>query len=96
MPWGEGYHARAPQALCPTTSTTYTPDLRSVDEAIRRRLHLVPFSVTIPPEERDLQFAEKLRAEWPGILACVGTYRAMSRARCRKSFVSRSTISSQN
>ena len=47
----------------------HKPGLRSVDEAIRRRLHLVPFAVTIPPEERDLQLAEKLRAEWPGILA---------------------------
>lgn len=27
---------------------------RSVDEAIRRRLHLIPFTVTIPAEERGL------------------------------------------
>ena len=47
----------------------HKPGLRSVDEAIRRRLHLVPFSVTIPPEERDQELAEKLKAEWPGILA---------------------------
>ena len=31
----------------------HKPGLRSVDEAIRRRFNLVPFTVTIPPEERD-------------------------------------------
>ena len=47
----------------------HKPGLRSVDEAIRRRLHLVPFTVTIPQEERDPSLTEKLRAEFPGILA---------------------------
>jgi putative DNA primase/helicase len=47
----------------------HKPSLRSVDEAIRRRFHLVPFAVTIPPEERDGELTEKLKAEWPGILA---------------------------
>jgi putative DNA primase/helicase len=47
----------------------HLPGLRSVDEAIRRRLHLIPFSVTIPMEERDPQLSEKLKAEWPGILS---------------------------
>ncbi|RBP08521.1 P4 family phage/plasmid primase-like protein [Roseiarcus fermentans] len=47
----------------------HKPGLRSVDEAIRRRFHLIPFAVTIPPEDRDPGLAEKLRAEWPGILA---------------------------
>jgi putative DNA primase/helicase len=46
----------------------HRPGLRGVDEAIRRRFHLVPFSVRIPPEERDLDLQEKLKAEWPGIL----------------------------
>ena len=46
----------------------HKPGLRSVDEAIRRRLHLLPFSVTIAPDERDKELAEKLKAEWPGIL----------------------------
>lgn len=45
------------------------PSLRSVDEAIRRRLHLIPFTVTIPEEERDKELFEKLRTEWGGILA---------------------------
>jgi putative DNA primase/helicase len=47
----------------------HKPGLRSVDEAIRRRLHLVPFTITIPKGERDLSLSEKLRAESPGILA---------------------------
>ncbi|MGC2784746.1 MAG: phage/plasmid primase, P4 family [Roseiarcus sp.] len=47
----------------------HKPSLRSVDEAIRRRFHLIPFAVTIPPEERDADLTEKLRDEWPGILA---------------------------
>jgi putative DNA primase/helicase len=46
----------------------HKPGLRSVDEAMRRRLHLVPFTVTIPKEERDPRLCEKLRDEWPGIL----------------------------
>jgi putative DNA primase/helicase len=46
----------------------HKPVLRSVDEAIRRRFHLAPFSVTIPAEERDPNLRDKLKAEWPGIL----------------------------
>jgi len=49
----------------------HRPGLRSVDEAIRRRFHLIPFAVTIPPEERDGELTEKLKAEWPGILAWI-------------------------
>jgi putative DNA primase/helicase len=44
------------------------PKLKSTDEAIRRRFNLIPFLATIPPEERDLSLAEKLKAEHPGIL----------------------------
>ena len=47
----------------------HKPSLRSVDEAIRRRFHLIPFAVTIPPDERDAELTEKLKAEWPAILA---------------------------
>jgi putative DNA primase/helicase len=47
----------------------HVPNLSHVDEAFRRRLHLVPFTVTIPPDERDDRLVEKLRDEWPGILA---------------------------
>ncbi|MGH9510184.1 MAG: phage/plasmid primase, P4 family, partial [Terriglobales bacterium] len=47
----------------------HKPGLRNVDEAIRRRLHLIPFTVTIPESERDKDLPEKLKAEWPGIMA---------------------------
>ena len=47
----------------------HKPRLRTVDEAIRRRLHLIPFSVTIPKAERDPDLPEKLKSEWPGVLA---------------------------
>lgn len=50
-------------------SGNHKPSLRTVDESMRRRMHLVPFVVRIPVEERDKQLAEKLRREWPGILA---------------------------
>lgn len=46
----------------------HKPGLRTVDEAMRRRFNLVPFSVTIPPQERDAELGEKLRPEWGGIL----------------------------
>ena len=35
---------------------------------MRRRLHLIPFNVTIPVEERDPDLAEKLKVEADGIL----------------------------
>jgi putative DNA primase/helicase len=44
------------------------PHFRSVDEATTARVHLIPFEVTIPPKERDPNFPDKLRPEWPGIL----------------------------
>jgi putative DNA primase/helicase len=48
----------------------HKPALRAVDEAIRRRFNLLPFTVTIKKEDRDQKFAEeKLTAELPGILA---------------------------
>jgi putative DNA primase/helicase len=47
----------------------HRPSLRSVDEAMRRRLHLLPFEVTIPKEDRDPDLTVKLLAERDGILA---------------------------
>ncbi|MCR9151915.1 MAG: phage/plasmid primase, P4 family [Rhodobacteraceae bacterium] len=44
------------------------PSFRGVDEAIRARVVLVPFLVTIPPEKRDKRLDEKLKAEGPAIL----------------------------
>ncbi len=46
----------------------HKPALRNIDEAIRRRMHLIPFGVTIPPQERDPKLGAKLKAEWSGIL----------------------------
>lgn len=47
----------------------HRPALASVGEAMRRRLHLVPFTVTIPAEARDPHLMDKLLAERDGILA---------------------------
>jgi putative DNA primase/helicase len=46
----------------------HKPSFKGVDEAIRRRVKLVPFLQNIPAEERDKELAEKLMAEAPGIL----------------------------
>jgi putative DNA primase/helicase len=46
----------------------HKPTLNNVDEAMRRRLLLVPFTVQIPLAERDIHLTEKLEAEWPAIL----------------------------
>jgi putative DNA primase/helicase len=46
----------------------HKPRLGNVDEAIRRRMLIVPFTVQIPPEERDPRLQEKLKAGWPAIL----------------------------
>jgi putative DNA primase/helicase len=45
----------------------HKPRLRGVDEAMKRRFNLVPFTVTI--RNPDTELPEKLKAEWPGILA---------------------------
>jgi putative DNA primase/helicase len=46
----------------------HKPRLHTVDEAMRRRLLLVPFTVQIPPAERDPDLLHKLEAERPAIL----------------------------
>ena len=47
----------------------HKPSIRNVDEAMRRRLHMVPFTVTIPRAQRDKRLPERLLAECDGILA---------------------------
>lgn len=47
----------------------HLPRLSSFGEAMRRRLHLVPFRVTFPPDTRDLRLRERLRAELGGVLS---------------------------
>ncbi len=46
----------------------HKPSLRNVDEAIKRRLHMVPFDVQVAPADRDPFLSEKLKEEAPGIL----------------------------
>jgi len=46
----------------------HKPRLDNVDEAMRRRLLLVPFTVQIPLAERDPDLPRKLGPEWPAIL----------------------------
>ncbi|MFH1983189.1 MAG: phage/plasmid primase, P4 family [Pseudomonadota bacterium] len=49
--------------------TNHKPVIKETDHAIWRRIKLVPFEVTIPECERDLQLSRKLKSELPGILA---------------------------
>ncbi len=44
----------------------HKPTLRNVDDAMRRRINIVPFEHK--PKEPDLQLEQKLKAEWPAIL----------------------------
>src|SRR5262249_4218667 len=46
----------------------HKPRLHTVDEAMRRRLLLVPFTVQIPLAERDPNLLQKLKPERPAIL----------------------------
>ncbi|MEI6310446.1 MAG: phage/plasmid primase, P4 family, partial [bacterium] len=50
-------------------ATNAKPEIRDLGPAMWERVRLIPFGVTIPQEERDPLLLEKLRAEWPGILA---------------------------
>jgi putative DNA primase/helicase len=45
----------------------HKPVLRNVDDAARRRFNIIPF--VHKPKSPDRQLEEKLKAEWPGILA---------------------------
>jgi len=49
-------------------AANHKPVIRGTDNAIWRRIHLVPFKVQIPREEQDRDMPEKLKAELPGIL----------------------------
>lgn len=50
-------------------AVNHKPIIRGSDEAIWRRIRLIPFQVFFPPERRDLQLYQKLRTELPGILS---------------------------
>jgi P4 family phage/plasmid primase-like protien len=54
-------------------AANHKPSIRGRDHAMWRRIHLVPFTVTITEEEKDRSLAEKLKKELSGILSwCVG------------------------
>jgi putative DNA primase/helicase len=50
-------------------ATNHKPKVGGMDEAIWRRLKLIPFEVSIPPEKQDRHLKEKLERELPGILS---------------------------
>jgi P4 family phage/plasmid primase-like protien len=53
-------------------ATNHKPVIRGTDTGIWRRLKLVPFTVRIGDAEAIKDMPERLRAEWPGVLAwCV-------------------------
>ena len=47
----------------------HKPHMRTADEGLRRRMHLLEYKSDIPEDKRDLKFKDKLRAEYPAILA---------------------------
>jgi putative DNA primase/helicase len=49
--------------------TNYRPDIVGCDEGIWRRIQLVPFLATFLPGQADELLPQKLRGEYPGILA---------------------------
>jgi putative DNA primase/helicase len=50
-------------------ATNHRPEVRGTDHGIWRRLKLIPFGVVIPDHEQDKTLPDKLRGEFPGILA---------------------------
>ena len=50
-------------------ATNHRPNILGTDHAIWRRVRLIPFEVTIPPEEQDHDLTSKLLEELEGILA---------------------------
>jgi putative DNA primase/helicase len=49
-------------------ATNHKPRIRGTDGAIWRRIHLIPFTITIPIDEQDKTLPERLRGEASGIL----------------------------
>ena len=49
-------------------AANHKPTIRGTDYGIWRRVKLVPFTVTIPPERQDKHLPDKLREEFSGIL----------------------------
>ncbi len=49
-------------------AANHKPMIRGTDDGIWRRIRLIPFTVSIPPEEQDQKLFDKLVTELPGIL----------------------------
>lgn len=49
-------------------ASNHKPVIRGQDVAIWERIYLIPFTIYIPPEERDKRLGEKLKKEADGIL----------------------------
>ncbi|MDB4433490.1 phage/plasmid primase, P4 family, partial [bacterium] len=49
-------------------ATNHKPTVQGTDEAVWRRIRLIPFAVTIPTDERDPTLPSQLATELPGIL----------------------------
>lgn len=49
-------------------ATNHKPKIKGADNGIWRRIKMIPFTVTIPPEQRDKNLTKKLTAENSGIL----------------------------
>lgn len=67
-----GLYCKEPERVKPTwvpiMMTNYLPRIDGDDEGIWRRIAAVPFKGYFPMEKRDVNRAEKLRQEYPGIL----------------------------
>jgi putative DNA primase/helicase len=64
--YGEHFEFRPAFKL--VLAANHKPVVRGTDCAIWRRIHLIPFTETIPEDERDPHLLGKLTAELPGIL----------------------------
>ena len=68
--WAEWFDFKPTHAL--HLSTNHKPEIRGTDNAIWRRIRLVPWAVTIPPAEQDKKLPQKLR----GAAGCARVDRA--------------------
>lgn len=78
MTGGEELNARGMYASSATTfrpthklwiGVNHLPIIKGEEEAIWRRIRVIPFDYTVPADQRDPGLPDALRAEWPGILA---------------------------
>lgn len=50
-------------------ATNHEPEIRGTDHGIWRRIRRIPFGVTLPTDRIDPDMGERLKGEYPGILA---------------------------